>query len=325
MYKIINELNVNDLELFLNKIYNSNNQYNFWIKTNKTNILKEIICNILNDEKNSYNLILYKDNNIVSFIKISLSVWDSNHFGFNCASINHFYIDNEYICENIDDFIKIIYKELTNYYSKNNISFVFANIDSLNSELNYIIQKLNFRFILNWTDGIIASKKIETKIYENLTISDKIDEKDVLFFSKLASDNYFNGGRFYQDMFFNKIKVNEMYSELVKNSFRNNDILLMLKKEETPIGLFIYKKIKEYKNFDNLKVAQLRFIIIDPLQRQKGIGKFLFDSTINYLQNKCDLITTGLETHNYASLNLHSKIGFKFNYNHNAYHCWIKQ
>jgi hypothetical protein len=323
MYKVINEINEIDLNFFLNKIYNSNNQYNLWTKTNKSNILKEIFCNLKFEDKNTFNIILYKNEIVVTFIKISLSIWDSNHFGFVCATLNSFFIDKEIISKDIDNFIEIIEKEIKDYYTKNNVSFVFANIDSLNSELNYIIQKLNFKFILNWSDGIISPDKINYQIQDNFTISDKIDEKEVLFFSELASNNYFKGGRFYQDLFFDKSKVNKMYSDLVLNSFKNKDILLVLKKEEIPIGLFICKKITEYQNFENLKVAHLRFLLVDSFQREKGIGKYLFESIINYLYDKCDLVTTGLETHNYPSLNLHSKIGFKFNYSHNVYHCWV--
>lgn len=60
----------------------------------------------------------------------------------------------------------------------------------------------------------------------------------------------------------------------------------------------------------------------DPEFRNQRIAYKLFVKTLEYLKNKSDLITTGLEVHNLPSLNLHSKIGFRFNYTHNVYHWW---
>ncbi len=98
--------------------------------------------------------------------------------------------------------------------------------------------------------------------------------------------------------------------------------MLVYRIKNQPIGLFICEKIVTYGPFSNLLVAPLRFLVVDPKFRNKKAAYSLFLNTLEYLKDKSDIITTGLDIHNLPSLNLHSKIGFKFNYTHNTYHWW---
>jgi GNAT superfamily N-acetyltransferase len=113
-----------------------------------------------------------------------------------------------------------------------------------------------------------------------------------------------------------------MYSSLVRSSFESGNILLSYRVKGQPVGLFICKQTKTYSQFAGLRVALLRFLLVDPQFRGRKIAQDLFIRTVNYLKENCDLVVTGLEIHNIPSLNLHSKLTFSFNYTHNAYHWW---
>jgi GNAT superfamily N-acetyltransferase len=113
-----------------------------------------------------------------------------------------------------------------------------------------------------------------------------------------------------------------MYSSLVRTSYESGQILLSYRVKGQPVGLFICKRITTFPHFDGLRVAPLRFLIVDPQFRGQKIAQDLFIRTVNYLKDYCDLVVTGLEIHNMPSLNLHVKLSFSFNYTHNAYHWW---
>jgi ribosomal protein S18 acetylase RimI-like enzyme len=215
----------------------------------------------------------------------------------------------------------IIKKKFHELLILRNIRFVFADIDSTSKLQNIIIQELGFKFVVTWIDGFKKPAIRSTNCNKPDLTFGLLDEKELVYFSNIAKENYFKGGRFFLDYHFNENKVRGMYSSLVMNSC-NQGISLVLRINKQPVGLFIVKSIIEYPSFDFLKVAHLRFLLIDPEFRGQGLGECLFDNTISYLNSKCDLIVTGLEINNIESLNLHARLGFKFNYAHNAYHFW---
>ena len=78
-----------------------------------------------------------------------------------------------------------------------------------------------------------------------------------------------------------------------------------------------------YKFNKKIKIAPLRYLIIDPKYRNKQFGVKIFEHTLKYLSSISNIITTGLEIHNIPSLNLHIKLGFKFSYIYSVFHKWF--
>jgi GNAT superfamily N-acetyltransferase len=253
------------------------------------------------------------------FVKLS---WDTIHFGFECYKLM-IQVNND--LEKISKSeILVIKKEMQAIINANKIKFVFADVDAANIALNNLVKQLQFNQIVNWLDCFIDTKKLP-KIEPDLTL-DNCSFDEINNFAQLMSTDYYKGGRFYMDANFDVNKVNEMYEKLVHNSYNNKDLIITLRTKEKNqiIGALFSKKVVPYEHYNNLQVAHLRMIMIDPKYRSKGVGAQVFERGINYLQDKCDLIVGGLESNNIPSLNLHHKLDFKYNYSHNAYHFWSK-
>jgi hypothetical protein len=317
--EILNQINSGQLDKFLKFVRFS--KFHLFPNVNNDNIqnyLFELINNRVKDcTVFSYNL----NSDIIALAIVHLLDWDTNHFGYKCASIdNVFYnysADNELLYQALGKIFLAIEKNA----DLNNIKFMSVSINAEDAIISSTIQSLNYKYILTWIDGIYNSKekiKINCKNHE----FGPVNESEIEYFKDLASKNYFNAGRFYLDRNFDISLVNSMYSDLVSSSYKNHDIMLAYRINNRPVGLFVCKKIVEYPLFNNLRVAPLRFLIVDPEVREKKIGYELFACTLNYLMDKCDIITTGLEVHNLPSLNLHLKLNFKINYAHHVFHWW---
>lgn len=316
-------MNHSDLSstLLLNLVDNSKtNPYYLWpgITTQKaTNFL---VHQIIDDAGKNASFSFKKDETLYLYFQLQKLEWDSNHFGYNCWAIKHFYINDHVDFIMVNEMVEQTSPLFNNYIVHNNIYFLSADIPSQSKNGNYFIQLLGFKFILNWVDGFLLSKNMNVG-NENLDVG-TIRPEELDSICNIAAMSYYKGGRFYSDKRFSVSKVDNLYGAIIRNSFLNNDIVLVCRKDKKPIGSFV---IKPYSIFSEMRVASIRFILLDPHYRGNSIGYRLFQATLDFLHDKCDLVTTGLESHNVVSLNLHIKSGFRFNYLHNAYHLWNKQ
>lgn len=259
--------------------------------------------------------------NLQLFFQIQELRWDTEHFGFKCGVLKNFYVDDDLSFFETETICNQIRPVLYQYLQESGFTFLMADICSSSKNGNSFIQLLGFDFIVNWIDGFSLPRKIE--IAPELSVGPlKSEEVDAV--CQIASNYYFRGGRFFSDRRFPEEKIRQMYSAIIKNSFEKKENVLAVREKGAPIGIFVSKTVTKYGEFGDLRVAHLRFLVLDPSFRGGNIGYNLFQGTLDYLHDQCDLIVTGLESSNLVSLNLHSKLGFKFNYSHNAYHLWTK-
>ncbi len=264
------------------------------------------------------------NNEIIALAALKVLYWDTQHYGYTCASIDYIFLNCEVDDNSAHKYLQKLVCEIENYANSKQIKFMSANISACENITSSILQDYNFKYVLTWLDGMFQSKKKLPVIYEDSEVG-LVKESELEHFQIMASTSYFKGGRFYLDSNFDDNAVNQMYFKLIMSSYQNEDILLVYRIKGEPVGLFICKKIIKNEYFDNLKVAPLRYLLVDSASRQKNIGYDLFAKTLNYLMDYSDIITTGFEVHNLPSLNLHKKLNFQFNYAHNVYHWWAKE
>lgn len=265
-----------------------------------------------------------QDGIILSVAMVRRLDWDSQHFGYKCAKI-----DFVLIKQNLNPIIRNIAVDrliaaVENYAITSNIAFMSVAIDSWDTATSYALQNHNFKYILTWLDGIYLSKSELPVPHSRGFEIRPVKKSEIELYKNLALNNYFKGGRFYNDLNVDDNAADQMYSKLVDSSYRNNDIVLSCKLGRQSVGLFIYKRVVNYKHFNELKVSILRFFVIDPNVRLKNNGYNFFAATLNFMMKDCDVISTGLEVHNLPSLNLHKKLNFKFNCTNNVFHWWVK-
>lgn len=297
-------------------------KFNLWPNVTDDNIAKFLFEEINKIQNTGKVFFATLHNEIVVLLALNNLHWDTQHFGFKCAKIEYILTNKNLYNSVIEKSLEQILVMFQKHCLESNIKFVSVNIDSWDIVTSLALQKSGFRYILTWIDGVFADFN-KLPVIKNDAEVGIIRPDEIAYFAKISS-SYFKGGRFYFDSNFKIQLVDKMYADLIKNSYENNDIMIVYRIKNKSAGLFICKKIVSYKTFSNLKVAHLRYLVVDPEFRNKKVGYNLFVRTIEYLKDKSDLITTGLEIHNLPSLNLHSKIGFKFNYTHNVYHWWNK-
>jgi hypothetical protein len=281
--------------------------------------------NLMKDAINGgFLFAIIEDGNIVASSSFRKLIWDSNHFGYGCFMISDIFYNHTIPSDKLLQILQELYFEILKFAKAANAKFIYTKIESWDTIIAESLQANKFKYILTWVDGYCNSKKISIDINLEKTHSCGIIKKEELeFYSNLSEQHYFNGGRFFLDKEFDYKKVKEMYKNLVLSSFSNNDVMLSFRIKNKPVGLFICKKII-WSEIYCAKIAPLRFLIVQPELRSVGVGMSLFSNTLNFLSKQSDIITTGLEVHNLASLNIHSKMNFKFNNTHNVFHWWNK-
>ncbi len=310
--------------------FNHNSIYSLLIRSNfstqsykklisKEDILQQRLELLFTSYKGGKIFISENKGEIEALFSFKILDWDTTHFGFKCAVIDQYYFDNRVSSE----VLKRIFKEILEYAKSINVQFLSMSVNSWDTIVSDILQFNKFRYILTWLDGSYTPTEKIPVLYPDHQVS-LLNETEISTYQEIAKKQYFKGGRFYLDNNFEIEKVNNMYSELIYSSYKNEDIMLSYKINDEPVGLFVCKKIQIIGKKNSIKVAPLRFLVIRNDVRAKQIGKDLFARTLNYLSDKSDIITTGLEIHNLKSLNLHSSLKFKYNYTHNVFHWWNK-
>jgi len=319
--QITHEFDENNIRSFLDDVIYK--KFNLYPGINDCQVRKYLFELVESSRKTGKLFIAHADGKIIALSIVKELDWDSQHFGYKCAKIDYVLVNQTADIQIRKQALDLLVISVENDALNRNITFMSVSIDSWDAITSYTLQSHNFKYILTWLDGIHISKS-KLKLYYPEHEIGLIKDSEVEVYKTLASNNYFKGGRFYTDPYIDDSAVDQMYAKLIISSYENNDILLSYRVNNEPVGLFICKKIVTYKHFNNLNVAHLRYFVIDPKIRQKQIGYDVFAATLNYLMNRCDVISTGLEVHNLPSLNLHKKLNFKFNYTHNAFHWWAK-
>ncbi|MFC1698976.1 GNAT family N-acetyltransferase [Candidatus Omnitrophota bacterium] len=298
-------------------------KFNLWPNATDKNIADFLLDEIYKMQAQGGGVLLARRGREITAIAAFRDLeWDTQHFGFKCAKIEYILTDQRLEIFTIGQSLDKILSEFQKFCIKSRTKFVCVSVDSRDANINSALQRVNYHYILTWIDGVFNSSGSIPKIKDNTKISTAIKPEEIEFFKRISTRSYFKGGRFYLDSNFNRQRVDDMYANQINFAGKNNDLAFVYRVKNHPAGLFTYRKIASYKHFSNLQVATGRFLVVDPKFRTKNVGYNLFAKTLEYFQDKTDLVATGLEVHNLPSLNLHAKLGFKFNYSHNVYHWW---
>ena len=306
--ELIEQFNEDQIRSFLKNVHYT--KFNLYPNV-RENSLKKYLLEVLKNKNKTEKIFIFLENSkIIALSTLRKLDWDSQHFGYKCATIDHVLVNNTIDYKTCKTALVKLIMEIEKQAMQDNIKFMSVSIRSWDHISASALQSNNFNYILTWIDGVFKSKEQLTFHHKSNEIG-IVDESEIEYYKNLASINYFKGGRFYIDPNIDNSAVEQMYSKLIETSYHNNDIILSYRVKGKPVGLFICNKIKTYNHFNKLRVAPLRYLVIDPNVRQKHIGYDLFVATLNYLMDRSDITTTGLEVHNLPSLNLHSKLDFK--------------
>jgi GNAT superfamily N-acetyltransferase len=252
--------------------------------------------------------------------------WDSAHFGLKCAALTLALSDARCEASAVGDAWDEVASAVVGHAARAQAAFVSVSVDSRDAAAAAALQARGFRHVVGWVEGFFAASGAVPRVpaRAEYTVS-SVQSSDVAPLRALAAAHYFQGGRFFMDRRFDPAAVRRMYGALIENAAADGDVVLVARHGDQPVGCFVCKPVVAHAALGGLRVAPLRFLVVDPRHRDRGLGRLLMTATLDHLRPACDVITTGLECHNLASLNLHARFGFRFSYAHDAYHWWNPQ
>ncbi|MEO6902173.1 MAG: hypothetical protein ABI315_03385 [Bacteroidia bacterium] len=260
----------------------------------------------------------YKQLELIGILSLKVLEYDTTLFGFPCALVDQVIVNSNLSGTERKEMLQRMFLKLQEYRKEENIKFCSISVNSWNTQLADAIQDVNFKYILTWADCFYNYKKI-AQLPIGYEVRQVTDEKDLPLILEMTKD-YFKGGRFFLDEKFPFEKSQQMYFDLVKNSFYDPKIYLIgLYKNEVIIGCFIYREgiIAE------CKAQLLRFLVFNKKEAIKGLATNFLIGISNLLGVDGKIVVSGIEVHNLASLKIHTDAGYKFNNVHSAYHSWI--
>jgi hypothetical protein len=254
--------------------------------------------------------------------------WDSDFFGYPCHKIVFVGLAGEPLeskgAELATQRAKLE-KWFENFLESTQAEFVFADIPSLDSNSNFLLQEIGFRYVLTWVNGFMNTSglDLESRGLQKLRFGE-ISARDYDQAISLIRKSYFKGGRFFLDHgFLNRgADVNNLYSCLIENAARDGQRLRGIFENEKLISLFLVTQPKRIATTD---FSSLRLFATDQDFRGRGLAQMGLKECLNEIKSTVKIFNSGLEVHNIESLNFHRSFGFKYNFLHNAYHFWRKK
>src|SRR3989344_1913261 len=269
--------------------------------------------------KNPDTTILIESNGeIVGLICYEKSVWDTNHFGFNVASIKYLLTKPMSYMEECN-----IKSDLLNNFEewckKEKIRFINTKIDSGDYSTIHVLEKFGFNYMSTVITTLLDCRDIKDFKFGLILRNLKDNEIDVI--ARMA-ENIFKENRFYLDKRFDKKKASEIHGEWIRNRYRQNPYSVYVLEDKGDIIGFCNILIEDLSDYFGLKIA---YLDLDGIS-QKYIGKSydfsLYAGMINLLKKKVDIIDTDFITRNIPVFNIYTKFGFRFAYSKIALHKW---
>lgn len=252
----------------------------------------------LDEEHGEFEVSISKGSNVIKFrnnlFEIKNLDWDSKILGLNFYKINKIGLDSE---EDYD-----IVKKIINF-----IKLKFEGIDCMTYKTEAtkigLIQNLQKNgFVLAGLPVRLSINLENIKDYEDQNIR-LFENKDAGILSEIARNTFLNAYR-YNDKKFDKSRVDDLYSEWIKNSCKGRaEAVFVYEDDNVPMG-FIACNIKD-------KTGLIDLIAVSKDARGKGIGKKLVLNSLSWFKDKVDKVEVNTEAMNYPSLRIYQNAGFK--------------
>lgn len=256
---------------------------------NRSNALSlkynEILKFVKNNPKTCF--CIKQNSEVKGFIGFQNLDWDSNHFCFKVAMVNHILVRGNGSQQKF-----LIQSKLLNFFNswceKENIRLSYVRSSNENINLIHTLESQGYKYVENRLQVYLDINKFEKKSVFNsdmeyVELSPEY-ENQALAITK----NALTISRFHKDPL-TKGKADDVYKKWVINSLRNSSKKkVILKLNGKFAGFFIYylKKIPEF----GLTSLWLDLAIISPEFKGKGLGYPFYEYIINQEKEKVDFV-----------------------------------
>jgi RimJ/RimL family protein N-acetyltransferase len=264
---------------------------------------------------------LSSSSELQGLLAFKLSRWDTDHFGYNVALIDTVAVkESDYFRQR--EIADALLKEFIKWCQIHTIRFISVKVPALNLPVVHSFENHGFHFYEAWIFNKFDHKKldIEKGSPYSLRFAQEEDFKLMLNFSKGA----FSSHRFFADPHIPYHKADSLYTKWIRSSIEDsNQKILTLDFDNKPVAFMTFYENDLSQYFD-LKFAMWKMAVLDPTCRGKGFGTDFFISLMfHHRQNGLDITDSGISMRNVSSLNLHTKLNFKFISTLVTFHKWL--
>jgi len=229
--------------------------------------------------------------------------WDTEMFEKKSVKIT---LNEEILIEDLNN--------IKEYINNNDYEFItFENKNNLEKN-NIILSNLNNIFLADV--NIQFAKRI--RAIEKKDRNDEVKIKNSFNYNEdivNISKNAFKNSRFIFDDNLNDNKYN-VYSEWVKNAFKNEDKYFCYYEEKKILGYVLF----------SIHSNSITIELIATKPNNKGIGTKLMNQIEEFaLKNNINTLNVGTQLNNLNAQNFYEKNGFKHIANNSIYHWWIRR
>ena len=247
-----------------------------------------------------FDVINIEDSYLIKFGDSSFNIkkleWDSSILELDLYRINNVELHSEIDYAVVSNFMKFMKSK-------------FKKISCLTFKVEATKTGLIQNFLRN--DFVLAGLpiKLSMDLDNKITSTSNKDNirlfksQDIPLLSDIARNAFLNAYR-YNDKNFDRDKVDNLYSEWIKNSCNGRaDAVFVYEENNIPQG-FIACNIRN-------EIGLIDLIAVSKNARGNGVGMNLVLNSLSWFKDRVDKVEVNTEAMNYASLRIYQKVGFK--------------
>ncbi len=232
-----------------------------------------------------------------NLFNIKKDEWDSRILGINLYKINKIELDSfdDNLIKRFLDFIKSKF---------NDIHCIIYRTEATNFGLINILQKNRFTLVGMPIKLSVDLREIKgNNLESNVRLS---KNEDVNILALMARNSFLNAYR-YNDKNLDKNKVDDLYSEWIKNSCNGRANAVLVHEINKILSGFIACNI-------NGDTGLIDLIAVAKEARGQGIGQKLVLNSLAWFKDKVSRVEVYTEAMNYPSLKMYQNNGFKIDW-----------
>jgi len=260
------------------------------------------------------------DNEITGIIAFRRREWDTVHFGYPVASIDHFYVSDGELGLKASVALLDFFLE---WSLKNKIRFVSIKTYP-KTEISQSLSRRGFYCV---GSELILTREIDSF---NIMVEGEgenirpFKEDDMDFLISMTEETTFPN-RFHHDFRINEKKASDLYVQWLKNgSHKKSKKITVVEYQNKPAGYILWSVENIFSKRGLLTIGDQELVVIEKKLRGKGLSKKLYAGTLSAMKKEgVDLVKTTISSVNMAALNSQARLGFNFNYVYISWHAFL--
>lgn len=226
-------------------------------------------------------------------VRLQFLPFDTDIFGFACGELM---IEDEALSE------KDIHHCLQDAYGQNmrhlcvKIPAEWVNVGNILEGCGFLLRMCSLDLGRPLSTGQNESREDGTEIFDGCQVEQLLE---------ITERAFARGTRFHFEPAFAEEQVKNLHRQWIGNLLRDDDVILLVVKEEGEIAGYISVKIDT-----RTRRGHIGLFAVHPGRRNKGLGSKLLRGAVFHAAKQADAIHARTECINYPALNVYKRNGF---------------